>query len=191
MISSIFDDVGKQNYIMVGLDWAGKTTILNQLNLGESQITLSGLGYCVETVKYKEIKIDNWDVGGSKEKYFGREFWKKPYYNANTHLIFVVDSSDRPRIHEASEELKMILNDEYLNDKPILIWGNKQDVPGGMSPHEIVEELDLISIDESRVWHFQPCCAISGDGLFEGLDWLSKPNSSNHSRFLSTKSAKR
>nr|KAG5692167.1 hypothetical protein BaRGS_020715 [Batillaria attramentaria] len=90
-------------------------------------------------------------------------------------LIFVVDCADRDRIDEARQELHRIINDREMRDAIILVFANKQDLPDAMKPHEIQEKLGLTRIRD-RNWYVQPSCATTGDGLFEGLTWLT----SNH-----------
>src|SRR3954469_20274036 len=91
--------------LMVGLDAAGKTTILYKLKLGEVVTTIPTIGFNVETVEYKNISFTVWDVGGQDKI---RPLWR--YYFQNTQgLIFVVDSNDRERIGEAREELQRML----------------------------------------------------------------------------------
>ena len=85
--------------LMVGLDAAGKTTILYKLKLGEIVTTIPTIGFNVETVEYKNISFTVWDVGGQDKI---RPLWR--YYFQNTQgIIFVVDSNDRDRIAEARE----------------------------------------------------------------------------------------
>merc|ERR1719247_83816 len=95
--------------LMVGLDAAGKTTILYKLKLGEVVTTIPTIGFNVETVEYKNICFTVWDVGGQDKI---RRLWRH-YYQNTQGLIFVVDSNDRDRIEDAKEELhKMLIEDE-------------------------------------------------------------------------------
>jgi len=87
-------------------------------------------------------------------------------------VIFVVDSNDRDRIGEARDELQKMLSDDQLRECVVLILANKQDLPNAMSAAEMTDKLSLHNLRQ-RNWFIQPCCAISGQGLFEGLDWLS------------------
>ncbi|KAI5644268.1 ADP-ribosylation factor family domain-containing protein [Phthorimaea operculella] len=87
-------------------------------------------------------------------------------------LIFVVDSNDRERIGEAREELMRMLSEDELRDAVLLIFANKQDLPNAMNAAEITDKLGLHSL-RNRNWYIQATCATSGDGLYEGLDWLS------------------
>ncbi|KAG5450333.1 ADP-ribosylation factor 4 [Clonorchis sinensis] len=87
-------------------------------------------------------------------------------------LIFVVDSNDRERVNEAADELKRMLSEDELRDVVILVFANKQDLPNAMSSAELTDKLGLREI-RNRPWFIQQACATQGQGLFEGLDWLS------------------
>ncbi len=94
------------NIFLVGLDAAGKTTILYKLKLGEIVTTIPTIGFNVETVEYKNICFTVWDVGGQDKI---RPLWRH-YFQNTQGLIFVVDSNDRERITEAQDELqKMVI----------------------------------------------------------------------------------
>ncbi|KAJ1031680.1 hypothetical protein NDA13_002070 [Ustilago tritici] len=154
--------------LMVGLDAAGKTTILYKLKLGEIVTTIPTIGFNVETVEYKNISFTVWDVGGQDKI---RPLWR--HYFQNTHgIIFVVDSNDRERVSEAREELQRMLNEDELRDALLLVFANKQDLPNAMNAAEITDKLGLHSLRQ-RQWFIQATCATSGDGLYEGLEWLS------------------
>ncbi|CAJ0579486.1 unnamed protein product, partial [Mesorhabditis spiculigera] len=154
--------------LMLGLDAAGKTTILYKLKLGQSVTTIPTVGFNVETVTHKKIKFNVWDVGGQDKI---RPLWRH-YYTGTQALIFVVDSSDRDRIDEARQELHRIINDREMKTAIILVFANKQDLAESMRPHEIQDRLGLNRIRD-RNWIVQPSCAASGEGLHEGLTWLS------------------
>ncbi|XP_059077188.1 ADP-ribosylation factor 1-like [Cryptomeria japonica] len=87
-------------------------------------------------------------------------------------IIFVVDSDDRERISEAKDVLHNLLKEKELRDAAVVVFANKNDFPNAMSVLEITEELEMSSLTQ-RHWHVQSSCATSGDGLYEGLDWLS------------------
>ncbi|XP_071803037.1 ADP-ribosylation factor 1-like [Asterias amurensis] len=154
--------------LMVGLDAAGKTTILYKLKLGEIVTTIPTIGFNVETVEYKNISFTVWDVGGQDKI---RPLWRH-YFQNTQGLIFVVDSNDKERIGEAREELYRMLNEEELKDAVLLVFANKQDLPNAMNAAEITDKLNLHNL-RNRNWYIQATCATSGDGLYEGLDWLS------------------
>ncbi|CAK9182752.1 unnamed protein product [Ilex paraguariensis] len=154
--------------LMVGLDAAGKTTILYKLKLGEIVTTIPTIGFNVETVEYKNISFTVWDVGGQDKI---RPLWRH-YFQNTQGLIFVVDSNDRDRVVEARDELHRMLNEDELRDAVLLVFANKQDLPNAMNAAEITDKLGLHSLRQ-RHWYIQSTCATSGEGLYEGLDWLS------------------
>merc|ERR1711865_1060294 len=160
--------------LMVGLDAAGKTTILYKLKLGEVVTTIPTIGFNVEEVQYKNINFTVWDVGGQDKI---RKLWR--YYYQNTQgLIFVVDSNDRERIEDAHDELAKMLGEDEMRDAAVLVFANKQDLPNSMPAAEVIEKLGLQSM-RNRQWFVQSACATTGDGLYEGLDWLSRTLSSS------------
>jgi len=155
--------------VMVGLDAAGKTTVLYKLKLGEVVTTIPTIGFNVETVEYKNLRFTVWDIGGQDKI---RKLWRH-YYLGTNGVIFVVDSSDRERIEDAREELFKLLGDDEMRDAVLLVLANKQDLPNAMSGTEISEKLGLHDL-RSRQWFLQTACATSGDGIYEGLDWLAR-----------------
>jgi len=161
--------------LMVGLDAAGKTTILYKLKLGEVVTTIPTIGFNVETVEYKNISFTVWDVGGQDKI---RPLWRH-YYQNTQGIIFVVDSNDRDRIdesnsseHSAKEELHRMLAEDELRDAILLVFANKQDLPNAMAVAEVTERLGLNQI-RNRQWYIQSTCATTGDGIYEGFEWLT------------------
>lgn len=84
----------------------------------------------------------------------------------------MIDSNDRERIGEAREELSRMLNEDELREAVLLIFANKQDLPNAMTAAEITDKLGLHSL-RGKNWYIQSTCATNGNGLYEGLDWLS------------------
>lgn len=155
--------------LMLGLDAAGKTTVLYRLKLDQPVTAIPTVGFNVETVIFKNVKFGIWDVGGQDKI---RPLWRH-YYTGTQGLIFVIDSSDRERIEEARQELYKIAMDRGMSDVPILIFANKQDMPNTMKPHEIQQRLELSHGPlRQRNWFVQPSTAVSGEGIYEGLSWL-------------------
>ncbi|KAI8781393.1 transcriptional activator protein Pur-beta isoform X6 [Biomphalaria glabrata] len=150
--------------LMLGLDAAGKTTLLYKMKLGQSVTTIPTVGFNVETVTYKSVKFNVWDVGGQDKI---RPLWRH-YFTGTQGLIFVVDCADRDRIDEARQELHRIINDREMRDAIILVFANKQDLPDAMKPHEVQEKLGLTRIRD-RNWYVQPSCATTGSEGGSGL----------------------
>ncbi|CAH0559367.1 unnamed protein product [Brassicogethes aeneus] len=154
--------------LMVGLDGAGKTTILYKMKLGEIVHTIPTIGFNVETVEYKNICFTVWDVGGQDKL---RRLWRHYFQNSQA-IIFVVDSCDRDRIDEAATELRNMLFEYELQQSVLLVIANKQDVPVAMTTSELADKLQLKDL-RNRRWHMQGACALKGSGLVEGFDWLA------------------
>ncbi|KAL3281007.1 hypothetical protein HHI36_004231 [Cryptolaemus montrouzieri] len=170
-LASLFNRLTqKKEYriLMIGLDGAGKTTILYKLKLGETITTIPTIGFNVETVQHKNIIFSVWDVGGQDKL---RCLWR--HYFQNTHgIIFVVDSSDVDRLKDSSIELRLILEEYELRNAVVLIMANKQDVPGAISTADIADLMKLHEI-RNRKWYIQSTCALQMIGLNEGLNWLA------------------
>lgn len=123
----------------------------------------------VEQIKYKNLDMSVWDVGGQDKI---RPLWRHYYENSDA-VIYVVDSNDTDRLSEARDELHKMMNDELLRHARLLVLANKQDLPHAVRPDKIVDALGLPSL-RCHEWFIQPCSAARGEGLFEGLDWLSR-----------------
>ena len=121
----------------------------------------------METVEYKNISFTVWDVGGQDKI---RPLWRH-YYQNTQGLIFVTDSNDVDRMTDAREELHKMVNEAELREAVILVFANKQDLPKALGASEVSKKLALDSL-RGRTWWVQACCATTGDGLYEGLDWL-------------------
>ena len=145
---------------MVGLDNAGKTTILYQFLMNEVVQTSPTIGSNVEEVVWKNIHFIMWDLGGQQSL---RAAWST-YYTNTEFIIVVIDSTDRERLGTIREELYLMLNREELVKTSILVYANKQDIKDSMSAAEISRQLDLTSI-KKHPWHIQSCCALTGEGL--------------------------
>ena len=155
--------------LMLGLDAAGKTTVLYKLKLNEVVNTIPTIGFNVESLTpVKNVSFTVWDIGGQDKI---RPLWR--HYFVGTHgLIFVVDSSDKHRFDEVREELTWILNSEELAGVPLVVLANKQDLPSASSPADVAAKLGLQSL-KGRNWHVNGTSAVSGDGVYEAMEQMS------------------
>ena len=170
-ILSYFVAEKRARVCMLGLDAAGKTTILYKMKLDELITTIPTVGFNVEQITYQNLTMTVWDVGGQKTI---RNLWKH-YLANNDAVIFVVDSSDRERMEEAREELWALLElDETDRDTALLVLANKQDLPSAASAAELTDRLGLYKLRDGRKWYVQSTVATSGEGLWDGLSWLAK-----------------
>jgi Arf/Sar family protein len=167
-ISSLFG-TKEAKIAMIGLDGAGKTTVIYQFQLGEVVTTIPTIGFNVENVEYKKLKFTIYDVGGQARL---RPLWRY-YYQGVDAIIFVVDSCDTERLALARDELARALSDDDLRDAHVLVFANKQDMPQALSTADVTERLQLHKQPASRNWYVQGCSATKRSGLFEGMDWLS------------------
>uniref|UniRef100_A0A3B3Y926 ADP-ribosylation factor-like 5C n=1 Tax=Poecilia mexicana TaxID=48701 RepID=A0A3B3Y926_9TELE len=153
--------------IIVGLDNAGKTTILYQFLTKEAVHTSPTIGSNVEEIVVRNTHFMVWDIGGQESL---RASWYSYYCNTEI-VILVVDSTDRERLTVTKEELHRMLAHEDLQNAAILVLANKQDIKGSMTAAEISQCLTLDSIT-THSWHVQACCALTGEGLPASLDWM-------------------
>lgn len=154
--------------LMVGLDNAGKTTIVMRINGEDTSIISPTLGFNIKTIEYQSYRLNIWDVGGQKTI---RSYWRN-YFEQTDGLVWVVDSSDLRRLDDCKEELHNLLKEERLSGSSLLILANKQDIQGALRPAEIAKVLNLEAMDNSRHWQIVGCSAFTGEGLLAGFDWL-------------------
>ncbi|XP_034271287.1 putative ADP-ribosylation factor-like protein 5C isoform X1 [Pantherophis guttatus] len=153
--------------IIIGLDNAGKTTILYQFLMNEVVHTSPTIGSNVEEIIQHKTHFLMWDIGGQENL---RSTWNT-YYSNTEFVILVIDSTDRERLTVTKEELYKMLAHEDLRNAAVLIFANKQDIKNSMSTSEISKFLTLSSIKD-HPWHIQGCCALTGEGLPAGLEWM-------------------
>ena len=125
--------------LMLGLDNAGKTTILKKFNGEDITEIAPTLGFNIKTLDHRGFKLNIWDVGGQKSL---RSYWRN-YFEATDGLIWVVDSADRRRLEDCRKELQGLLQEERLLGATLLVFANKQDVAGCMTATEISQQLSL------------------------------------------------
>jgi ADP-ribosylation factor-like protein 1 len=157
--------------LILGLDNAGKTTIVYKLVSPDNVVSESlppTIGFNVETVTHKNVKLQVWDLGGQSNI---RPYWRCYFPNTNA-IIFVVDSADHKRIGTARKEFLKLLEEEELQNAAILVFANKQDLPNAMTAAQVSEGLGLTSI-KNRQYHICASVAKEGKGLAKGLDWLT------------------
>ena len=153
--------------LLLGLDNAGKTTILKNLCNEDPTETSPTRGFNVKTVQADSFKFNVWDIGGQKAI---RQYWDN-YYEGTDALVWVVDCADEPRLEETSLELTQILADPKMANVPVLIFANKQDLATALPADQVTVALDLHQIRD-HPWQIQGCSALTGQGLDEGLKWL-------------------
>ena len=157
--------------VMIGLDSAGKSTVLYRLKFDQYVNTVPTIGFNCEKVRGTIGKTRNltflvWDVGGQEKI---RPLWR-PYTRGTDGIIFVVDSCDHERMEEAKLELHRIMRANDNSSTPLLVIANKQDLPSAKSPKDL--ESFLCLNDLRQLWHLEPVCAVTGEGLDVAIEHL-------------------
>ncbi|KRZ92751.1 ADP-ribosylation factor-like protein 3 [Trichinella sp. T8] len=164
--------------LLLGLDNAGKTTLLKGLVSEDITHVTPTQGFNIKSVVSDGFKLNVWDIGGQRKI---RPYWKNYFENADIlarklfkqmfrfeirklFQIYVIDSSDRRRFDETGVELMELLEEEKLTNVPLLIFANKQDLVNAVPASSLAEGLQLHTIRD-RPWQIQPCSAISMEGV--------------------------
>ncbi|XP_075456986.1 ADP-ribosylation factor-like protein 3 [Ascaphus truei] len=155
--------------VLLGLDNAGKTTILTRLALEDVSTITPTQGFNIKSVQSQGLKLTVWDIGGQRAI---RSHWKK-YLGSTDLLIYVVDSTDRKRFEETGQELAGLVEEDSLLGVPLLVFANKQDLLSAAPAADIAEGLNLHTYRD-RIWQIQACSAISGEGIQDGMNWICK-----------------
>ncbi|XP_037948083.1 ADP-ribosylation factor-like protein 3 [Teleopsis dalmanni] len=155
--------------LLLGLDNAGKTTILKQLASEDITTITPTAGFNIKSVAADGFKLNVWDIGGQWKI---RPYWKNYFANTDI-LIYVIDCTDRKRLSETGSELFELLMDNRLKQVPLLVFANKQDLPDAMSSAEVAEKIELVRLQE-RTWQIQGCSAANNTGIKEGMDWICR-----------------
>ncbi|ODN81592.1 hypothetical protein L202_02004 [Cryptococcus amylolentus CBS 6039] len=156
--------------LILGLDNAGKSTILYRITMGSVVASAPTVGSNHEIYDYKGVRFGLIDIGGQTSL---RGSWSQ-YFQGAEAVILVIDSSDSARLGVVKQELMKIVADESLSTALLLVLANKQDLPvaqGRLTPAQVSEALGLTDLRE-REWQIMGCSALTGLGLFEGMDWL-------------------
>ncbi|KAK7111105.1 uncharacterized protein [Littorina saxatilis] len=169
-LSRLFGGKQELKIMILGLDASGKTTCLYQLTRSDVEVTIPTIGMNIESTSHKGLHIMSWDVGG-RDKI--RPLLRHYYHMMNA-LVFMVDSGDRERLDQAKDEFHKVAQEEELQNIPVLVLANKQDLPGVMNVSEVAEGLEREKLlrDPKRVVGVLPVSASTGEGVTEALEWI-------------------
>ncbi|KAF6773157.1 hypothetical protein AHF37_07686, partial [Paragonimus kellicotti] len=156
-----------KNHLFTTCSSAGRSCTVRYLQF-LSYFYYTAIGFNVETVVYKNLKFQVWDLGGQTSI---RPYWRCYYSNTDA-IIYVVDSMDRDRVGISKQELVSMLEEEELNSAVLVVLANKQDIPGCMTISEVANCLGLATIKNRRYQLFKTS-ALKGEGLNEAMDWLT------------------
>lgn len=173
VFAKMFGSNKKQAQVLcVGLDNSGKSTIINHLKPNETKTedVVATVGFTVEKFQTSSVRFTVFDMSG-QGKY--RDLWEH-YYKEAQAIVYVIDSSDKLRIVVAKSELALLLDHPAIKSRkiPILFFANKMDQRDALTSVKCSRMLDLDKI-EDKPWHICASNALTGEGLHEGVQWLS------------------
>ena len=162
----------KVSILVVGLDNSGKTTLISRLQAKNDvdRNIVPTVGFTVEKVVKDNVKFTIFDMSGQSTY---RGLWESYYADVDA-VVWVLDSSDRLRIALAKVEIEaLIVHDEFKGRHlPLLIFANKMDLNNALSPVECMQLLNLEALQDNP-WHIAASNASTGDGVDDGMKWLS------------------
>merc|ERR1712061_271147 len=135
-------DEKEARILMLGLDNAGKTTILKKLSEEDITHIMPTQGFNIKSLVHEGFKLNVWDIGGQKTI---RPYWSN-YFESSDALVYVIDSSDARRLEESGGELRELLAEDKLANIPLLVFANKQDLLQATPADAISEQLQLNGI---------------------------------------------
>ncbi|KAJ3359975.1 hypothetical protein GGF32_008878 [Allomyces javanicus] len=141
----------KTRILMLGLFHSGKKTILERMDLGPTSRTSTVLLFIFSTQK------------GPRKSIFSQR--------GVLGVVFVVDSTDRDWFPDVCREFREWIGKDELQHLPLLVFANKRDLPSAMPVAEMVKRLGLNEV--TAKWHLQESVALTGEGVFEGIEWLA------------------
>ena len=172
LITKILDffSGSKNNFkiLILGIQNAGKTSILYRLSLGQFVKTTPTIGSNVEEINHQNVKMQAWDLGGQEKM---RSVWDVYYLNSDA-IIYVIDSNDFENFEESKNQFYLLLKNEALKNAVLLIFANKQDLTTSKKISDLIQIYDFDNIKD-HIWHIQPCSALTGEGLEISYKWLS------------------
>jgi ADP-ribosylation factor-like protein 8 len=163
---------------LVGLQNSGKTTLVNVLaGNGFSEDMIPTVGFNMRKVQRGGVILKVWDIGGQPRF---RNMWER-YCKEVQAIVFVVDAADTPRIDTARNELHNLVEKPNLAGIPVLVLGNKNDLPGALTAEQLIDKLGLASITTQEV----SCFSISAKNqvnLDITIQWLIRHSKRNINR---------
>jgi small GTP-binding protein len=164
----------KLKILMMGLDHAGKTTMLYNMKLGEVISAIPTIAFNAETVQIEGAALTCWDVSSRGPS---RVLWRQ-YYPSTQGFVFVIDSADKFRLDEAINGLERdILTSEETKNTVIMIMANKQDKEGAMTAQEIehllMEKCRYLKHCMQPVF-VMPCSAYNRNQIMEAFSYFAE-----------------
>ena len=154
--------------IVLGLNNAGKTSVLYSMLFGKLVPTQPTLGTNVEEFKFRNVNFCAWDLGGQE---LLRHSWSL-FYAQTDAVIVVIDSADPARFDTIKGEMERFIVHPDLARSCVLVFANKQDIDGAVKPADLAVRLDLARLLAGHTWTIQGSSAVQQTGLNDGLGWI-------------------
>eukprot|EP00729_Bicosta_minor_P001483 gene1483-34508_t len=155
---------------LVGLENSGKTTFVNVIASGQfNEDMIPTIGFNMRKVTKGNVAIKLWDIGGQTRF---RTMWER-YCSGCNAIVYMVDAADMTKVEMAKQELHKLLAKEALAGIPVLVLGNKNDLPNAMGVEQLIEALNLKAIENREVCCYEISCK-SQVNTDITLQWLIK-----------------
>mmetsp|Transcript_40612 Transcript_40612/g.70967 ORF Transcript_40612/g.70967 Transcript_40612/m.70967 type:complete len:194 (-) Transcript_40612:254-835(-) len=173
------------NILILGLDYAGKTTILEQVKgmygrkpgISPDKIPPT-IGLNIGKFEISNCKVTIWDLGGQVRM---RSIWDK-YYKDTHGMIFVIDSVDISRFEEAKLAFDSLLNHPNLSEVPMMLVANKQDLPNAIHTEDVGVNFE-VHVIKQRPIRVQSMSGLTKQGISEGMSWIVEESERNARKF--------
>ncbi|KNH07322.1 ADP-ribosylation factor-like protein [Perkinsela sp. CCAP 1560/4] len=166
-IKSLLSGEKRIEMCILGLENAGKTTLLNILSMGHALETHPTIGLNVKMIKKEGTLMKVWDLGG-QDRFRGE--WER-YTRGSDCIIFCVDASAIDRLSEAKKELHRLLENTSLRGMPILVCLNKIDIEPHIEKEEAIKELNLDYITDNK-WIVLSISALKQLNIQAVVEWM-------------------
>ncbi|KAG8197951.1 hypothetical protein JTE90_020326 [Oedothorax gibbosus] len=152
---------------IVGLQDAGKTSLVNIITKNPCIDTIPTIGFNARTVSYGRTSIKLWDLGG--ERRF-RSMWER-YCRGVDAILYMVDAANLQTLAESARELQFLMKKQQLAEIPILVLGNKIDLPNAISENDFIDRMGLSAIENHKVCCYMTSCK-NKENIEKVVEWL-------------------
>jgi len=162
---------------LVGLQSSGKTTFVNVIASGQftEEGSIPTVGFNMRKITKGNVTIKLWDIGGQPRF---RSMWERYCRGVNA-IVFMVDAADEEKLDAARNELTQLLDKQQLESIPVLVLGNKKDLPNALNEGELIERMNLSSIQNREICCYSISCK-NKTNIDITLKWLIDHSKSQH-----------